>query len=211
MARERSDKRSSRGYRSRSVDRRPLQVSFLIVCEGSKTEPEYFDSFDVPREVVRFEVARGGGDPVQIVLEAVKRQKNAVNDGLPFDQVWCVFDRDDIVEERFNKALRDAEKRRFRVAYSNQAFELWYLLHFDYHNTGMNRSTYEQRLSTKLGRRYRKNDPGMYIDLRSRQETAIAYAAKLLREYDPSDPANDNPSTTVHLLVQELNKHVRSR
>jgi hypothetical protein len=37
----------------------------------------------------------------------------------------------------------------------------------------------------------------------------IVYATNLLATYDPSDPAHDNPSTTVHLLVQELNKHAR--
>lgn len=211
MSRRKNDERGGRGYQRRNVNQRQLQVSFLIVCEGSKTEPEYFEAFDVPRDVVRIDVARGGGAPKQIVLEAVKRQKDARQKGMPFDQVWCVFDRDDIGEEDFNTAYREVQKRGFHLAYTNQAFELWYLLHFDYHNTGIGRSTYKQRLTARLGYTYRKNDPGMYAALVSRQQTAINFANKLLEEYDEPDPANDNPSTTVHLLVQELNKHLRPR
>jgi hypothetical protein len=37
------------------------------------------------------------------------------------------------------------------------------------------------------------------------QALAIKHAEKLLASYDPSNPEKDNPSTTVHLLVQALN------
>ena len=211
MARKKSEQRGRHGYQRRIVGRRELAQSFLIVCEGSKTEPEYFEAFQVPRDVVRVQVIGRGGDPIQIVDAAVKHQKQAQKNGIPFDQVWCVFDRDDVNEDRFNQALSDAARRGFRVAYTNQAFELWYLLHFDYHNTGIDRSTYKLRLTAKLGYTYRKNDPGMYATLAGRQKTAISFAVKLLDEYDPADPANDNPSTTVHLLVQELNKYAQCR
>jgi hypothetical protein len=36
----------------------------------------------------------------------------------------------------------------------------------------------------------------------------IGNAERLLAEYDPRDPERDNPSTTVHLLVRELNKSI---
>ena len=45
-----------------------------------------------------------------------------------FDQVWCVFDRDpsrvNNTAQRFNAALRLAEKEDIKVAYSNECFEL---------------------------------------------------------------------------------------
>jgi hypothetical protein len=211
MARKKSDDRSSRGFHSRRVGSRPLPYSFLIVCEGSKTEPEYFEAFPLARGKASIETSRGGGAPGQVVTKAVQRAKQAKSEGTPFDQVWCVFDRDDVDEDDFNRALQEANKRGFRVAYTNQAFELWYLLHYDYHNTGIDRRTYQDRLTEKLGYTYRKNDPGMYATLVARQQTAIRFAEKLLNEYDPCNPANDNPSTTVHWLVQELNAFIRSR
>jgi len=45
----------------------------------------------------------------------------------------------------------------------------------------------------------------MYDELLSKQPAAIKNATKLLDEYFPRNPEADNPSTTVHRLVQELN------
>ena len=52
-----------------------------------------------------------------------------------------------------------------------------------------------------LGRKYQKNDRDIYRELVNRQPDAIRNARQLLAEYDPQKPAEDNPSTTVHLLV----------
>lgn len=41
-------KPSGRGYQSQQVNTREPLPRFLIVCEGEKTEPAYFDGFRVP-------------------------------------------------------------------------------------------------------------------------------------------------------------------
>jgi hypothetical protein len=46
---------------SRRVNVRPLRPRFLIVCEGSRTEPTYFRRFRVNTEVVDLDVV-GLGD-----------------------------------------------------------------------------------------------------------------------------------------------------
>jgi hypothetical protein len=48
----------------------------------------------------------------------------------------------------------------------------------------------------------------MYDKLRERQSIAIRNAEKLLANYDRPNPEQDNPSTTVHLLVQALNMFI---
>jgi len=53
-----------------------------------------------------------------------------------FDEVWCVFDKDDFPDQDFNQAIVLASAKGFRVAYSNQAFEYWLLLHFNDHQGG---------------------------------------------------------------------------
>ncbi len=56
-----------------------------------------------------------------------------------------------------------------------------------------------------LGFTYQK-DSNLYHCLLPYQEQAIRNAARLLEEYDGTDPARNDPSTSVHLLVQELNR-----
>lgn len=108
-----------------------------------------------------------------------------------------------------------ATRKNIRVAYSNEAFELWYLLHFNYHDTGIERARYKALLSKRLQEidptcdEYQKNDPSTYDRLLSRQKKAIQNATRLLAQYDPRRPYDDNPSTTVHLLVQELREYAR--
>ena len=58
-----------------------------------------------------------------------------------------------------------------------------------------------------LKREYKKNDPFIYQELLERQGDAIRNARRLLAEYNPPNPAQDNPSTTVHLLVEALNRY----
>lgn len=47
------------------------------------------------------------------------------------DQLWCVFDCDDNKDSELQAAILYAEKHGYKIAYSNPAFEYWYLLHFE--------------------------------------------------------------------------------
>jgi hypothetical protein len=179
------------------VGTRELRQRFLIVCEGEKTEPNYFKSFRVPGLVVK----GVGENPSRLV-----KTTQEYNQKDEYDQIWCVFDRDDWRTQDFNNAIKKAKTLKFRVAYSNEAFELWYVLHFEFLNTGIPRSQYIQKISSALGQQYQKNSTTIYNDLLNKQDTALKHATKLLSQYDPHEPAKDNPATTVHLLVQELNR-----
>lgn len=198
MARKRAN---SRGYSQRKVNTREVRQRFLIVCEGEKTEPNYFRSFRVPRDVVEIDVQGLGENPSKLVNSAKELQ-----DQEEYDQVWCVFDRDSWPSEDFNNAISNAENQGFSVAYSNEAFELWYVLHFEFLNTGIPRSDYCKKLSFLLNRKYEKNSETIYDELFEKQSIAIRNATNLLKQYNFHFPGKDNPSTTVHLLVQELNK-----
>jgi hypothetical protein len=173
---------------------------FLIVCEGEKTEPNYFRRFPLPPDSI-VDVRGVGANTVSLVKEAMRLSSEA-----KYNQVWCVFDRDSFPPGNFNAAIQMAKANKICVAYSNEAFELWYVLHFDYLNTGVPRSDYMIYLNKKLGHEYHKNSETTYDELHPRQQTAITNAKKLLAQYDRPNPVADNPSTTVHLLVEELNQ-----
>lgn len=190
-----------RSYSARTVETRETYERFLIVCEGEKTEPNYFKSFRVPRDVID---VRGIGDnTIRIVEEAIRlKEKDS------YDQVWCVFDRDSFPSDRFNAAFILSEENDIKIAYSNEAFELWYLLHFNYYDSAISRKQYGDKLSELLGYKYEKNSNSIYDDLLDKQPDAIRNAKKLLLNYNPENPEKDNPSTKVHCLVIELNKFI---
>lgn len=182
----------------RSKNYRPLRKTFLIVCEGERTEPNYFEAFRVPKEVM--DVIGEGDNTISLVRKAITHREEG-----NYDQVWVVMDKDDFPVENFNSALSLARGEGINVAYSNEAFELWYLLHFDFHNTAITRNSYQERLTARLGFRYKKNDSSIYEVLEDKQVIAIQFAAKLLEEYgEDHRPAYDNPATTVHHLVDAL-------
>ncbi len=194
--RELPDKGKPRGRRPN--DARPLRPRFLIVCEGTQTEPNYFRRFRANAEI---EVVGLGQDPVAVVNRAYQEMKQKA-----YAQVWAVFDRDTVPAERFNEALRLAKEYGIKVACSNEAFELWFWLHFDYQDTAVARAAYQAKLTERLGRPYRKNDRQLYDLLLDSQPIAVQNAKRLLASYGPDlNPERANPSTTVHLLVQELN------
>jgi len=189
------------------VEIREPKNRFLIVCEGEKTEPNYFRRFRVPREVVEIRIHGTGYNTMSLVTEALQLREKLGYTGED-DQVWCVFDRDNFRKQQFNDAIQMAQSSRLKVAYSNEAFELWYLLHFDYCDTALHRKQYIVKLSERMGRPYQKNDDEMYDRLIHTQETAILHARRLHGEQTDRAPADANPSTTVYLLVEELRKHM---
>ncbi len=192
--------RQARSYMERRVDTQPIHQRFLIICEGEKTEPNYFECFRAQGLVV--DVEGLGMNTVSLVRKAIELRE--LDD---YNQTWCVFDKDDFPDKNFNDAIVLARRNGIRVAYSNQSFELWYLLHFDYMHSAVTREDYIRILDEKLNRKYEKNSTTIYDDLRERQVTAIKNAKTLLNEYHPPRPAKDDPSTTVHLLVEQLIKY----
>lgn len=196
-------KTTSHRYSARKVNTREIKQRFLIVCEGEKTEPYYFKSFRVP--TVTIDIEGLGFNPSKLVDRATELAKQE-----EYDQIWCVFDRNSWEIQDFKNAIAKAEQKKVKIAYSNEAFELWYILHFEFLNTGISRSSYCDKLTELLECKYQKNSETIYDDLLKRQATAIRNAEKLLAQYNLVDPANNNPSTTVHLLVKQLNQFVKT-
>jgi hypothetical protein len=196
----RGGKRTSRN-RSR-IEQFDFAQTFLIVCEGERTEPNYFRAFRVAGNVRNIRVEGEGYNTLSLVKWAIELAVEG-----EYDQVWCVFDRDSFSPESFNAAQALASQHGLHGTYSNEAFELWYLLHFHFYNTGISRASYCERLGKLLGRNYQKNDLDIYRQLLPHQATAIRNARNLLAHYAPRNPAYDNPSTTVFELVEQMNRY----
>lgn len=192
--------------------------TILIVCEGKNTEPSYFKQFRLSSATIK--PVGEGYNTISLVNRAIQIASQGV-----YEQVWCVFDKDDFSEIDFNNAISVAEANNFGVAYSNQAFEYWIILHFDDHQgVGMHRDEYDQKINNLL-KPYKLTYDGKNskviiesifelldgIDEKTKKERKILAINRAKRNYnnfDHSNPAKEESSTTVFKLVEELLKHV---
>lgn len=214
IARIRQDRREAKAAKKRKENTRERQVRFLIVCEGEKTEPHYFEALiqnhiSAVREVT---VEGEGMATVALVNRTLEikedlERKNAMQ----FDRVWVVFDKDDFND--FNEAIDKARKLGFKSAWTNEAFELWYILHFEYLDTGISRSAYIKKLEEffrqKMGDgkfKYKKGDPAIYAKLQKYGNEALAkrFARKLRTLHVGTNYALHKPCTVIDKLVEEL-------
>ena len=205
--------RKASGHRNGGISRlqgvRAVKQSFLIVCEGECTEPDYFKAFRMTTATIK--VVGQAMNTTSLVAKAISiRDKETANKRY-YDQCWVVFDKDDFPSHDFNEAIRLAESNGFQVAYSNQAFEYWFLLHFNIYRGYIHRNDYEQMLSQQMKVKYSKKGSftnKIYGLLLPYQSEAISRARKILAEFGQTPPSQAVSSTTVFKLVEELNRFI---
>ena len=219
-----TNKRNKRGQ-TPTLDRPETSVGeftrLLIVSEGENTEVSYFNQFQMPN--VRVRAVGTGYNTVSLVRRAEQIRDEEARKCNEYDQVWCVFDKDDFAAEDFNEAIRLAENLfgAGRVAYSNQSFEYWLLLHFlDHQGGAMHRQQYDTRLNECLapysvryeGRKNKRINPDFFelmlaVDPRTRRrriDQAITRAERVFDEYDHRSPTTEESSTTVFRVVKVI-------
>ena len=200
---------------SQKREQKVIRCSVLIVCEGTKTEPNYFEAFAEKQQgVIVYDIeVKGLGRGTKDVVEKAIDLKNKNS----YDRVWAVFDKDEFPAKDFNEAIAMGQKNGIEVAWSNEAFELWYLYHFQNVITGVSRKDYEEKISTAVNASpkykskkkyiYAKKDPNNYkiMTTYGSMDSAIRYAeAKHLEYASDTRYANHNPCTTVYRLVRQL-------
>lgn len=231
---------------TRTADSIPL---FIIFCEDEVSEPVYFKFFETA--LIKVNVIGDQKSKVEHVVKALAHcysedfmERRDDGDYLKQQdtQVWCVFDRDNgqidtkLVSDNvsFNESIAMAERRGLKVAWSNDAFELWILLHFedvDDNEQNRNRETYDNRLTDIFTQMPNKNEDLTRVigikncnykqhfkrekNFRSavrpylipRTYDAINRAKSLQESHyeEANKPYSDQvPSTMVHHLVSEL-------
>jgi hypothetical protein len=177
----------------------------LIVCEGARTEPNYFRKFPANPEVCDgIDIYGTGYNTVSLINEAIRIKNLALQNKEPYIESWCVFDKDDFPIESFKNALKLAGKNQIKCAYSIEAFEIWYMLHYYYYDSAFSRGQYKEKLSELLGDPYLKNSKKMFALLKPRQSRAMQNAQKLYRRQCSRPIGEQNPVTTVFRLVERL-------
>jgi hypothetical protein len=194
-----------RPKRGRAATASRRRRRFLIVCEDAKSSRYYFESFPINQRYVEISVLGTGMNTDTLVQEAIRKKEQADDSRQPYANIWCVFDRDSFPQANYARAFQLAESKNIKVAWANEAFELWYVLHFCYFDSAIGRGDYARKL-LEHGLQY---DRAIYEKLKHLQEAALKNAAKLEKLWNESGkhyPERENPSTGVHKLVERLNE-----
>jgi len=152
----------------RKAARRTINNKVLILCSGL-TEKKYFDHIKrkyndaLVKITVEIEEHKRG-NPIAIVDRAVAERDRYL-------EIWCVFDRDEFPD--FDDAIKKADAYyNISCAFSNEAIEYWFLLHYENLTKALTRKQLNELLQRELGFPYKK-------DLNS--------IARLCRELDKCD------------------------
>jgi hypothetical protein len=110
----------------------------------------YLKKFRYDPTVVKVECFGTGMNTDSIMEEAIKRKKKAISEEATYEHIWVVFDRDSFPGDNFNRAfdlLRNHQHPEITACWSNECFELWYLLHFGFRQTAIGRADISVELS----------------------------------------------------------------
>lgn len=205
-----------RRYARKAQRRKSRQIvcKILIVCEGTKTEPNYFEAFKTFNGgtiVYDIDVRGLGQNTTDVVDKAIELKSKG-----DYDRVWAVFDKDSFSANKFNGAIIKAQNNGIGCAWSNEAFELWYLYHFMNRVTAMSRTEYKRAISEAVNNsshyknrkvyEYAKNDKNNYCIMTTygSMEDAVRFAEAKSHEYTDQRYATHNPCTMVFKLVRQL-------
>lgn len=195
---------------------------FLIICEGVNTEPAYFESFPLGNaDVESYGTGSSKTALVKEVLKIIEFDEDAKS-----KEIWIVFNFDinpsqvEQQKEDYNNAIKLATKNGLKVACSNDAFELWLLLHYQLLDMQWTRHQYYEKLSELWNCNYVKQGKILNFcqqiykrleeDERASQEEAIkrSKCLHLKGEENGETYAERNPHTTIYQLVEELNVYL---
>ena len=198
----------------------PPRKKVLIVCEGKKTEPNYFSSLIANLKLTAAEVKiyNGRGSAPKSVVEFGIEIFEMESD---FDLVFFVFDKDN--HDSYAAALSMVENLKTKGKYkskiigaitSNPCFEVWFLMHFEPYDKPFTSSGGKSPCGNVIAvlrkqacfKNYSKGQRNHFDLLIDRLQIAKKNAAQVLKR---SKEAGDqkhygNPTTLVHELVIAL-------
>ncbi len=205
---------SKRRHRHRRAARtephRPARKRILVLCEGQNTEPQYLRGFQrwCRNPLVEVKVAPHHGVPqalvqraCELVNEARARARRERDDNLTYDEIWCVFDRDE--HPNIQRARQLAADNQIEVALSNPCFELWLLLHFR-ESPGMQEGKDMLRLLRKHLPEYDKRV--RFADYERGYESAAHRAKSLDATARADGEQGRNPTSDVFRLAESIRR-----
>lgn len=193
----------------RKIKNKIESKSVLIALEDTKSSRHYFEKL-IKHKGLNGKVifAEHIGTNPKKVLEAILSHKSSTI----YDKKWIVIDRDSFPRNDFKGTIEEARQKGICVAFSNESYELWILLHFEQVSAYTNRDDLISRLNQifkeKFRKEYSKASADIYNLIIGQQQTAIKNAKRLVTKHI-SDygkiNVEQNPITMIYQLVECLN------
>lgn len=198
---------------ARKSDKLTARNTFYILTNGEQTECNYFRLLKAKHSIYDVKVIFQNDDPIGLVKHALNYVREA-------NQVWCVFDIDYTNDDgRLRPALKTAEDNKIKIAYSNIAFEVWLISHYEKCSKPLEINQLQGELDKLLklnekGYTYSKTDEKLLKKCfipkyKQAIENAKIVYQKRVQECDEKHNSNYpiwkwNSSTTVYKLVEAL-------
>jgi RloB-like protein len=196
---------------SRPVPTRTANKTILIVCEDSKSSPDYFKKFrkKLHLDSVTVEVCgeECGSAPMSVVDFAKEKKLEATSTICDdYDEIFCVVDVDE--HPSLKDAIQKARDNGLKLIISNPCIEYWHILHFERTSKSYtSRTALVSKLKIHLkthGYKFAKSECPFFDLIYPLTETAIKNSKNILHAHwhDPEDLSECDPSTHVHRVVE---------
>jgi len=206
--------RNINDYERKEASKEPRK-SVLIVCEGEKTEPIYFNSLksNLRLAIVEVEIVGEGAAPINVVDRAIElreERKQLARKSITkaaYEVVYCVIDVEaPMPHESLARAIDKAKGNKLDVILSNPCFEYWYILHFRKTSAPFNRSQDAKAALRREHPAYNESDTTIFNVVYPKTSDAIKHSKDVLKEQhnEAEDLRDCNPSTHVHKIVEYL-------
>jgi len=214
----------------------------LFYAEGTKTEPKYVEDMkDIIKQrykmtasdIIIVDERSGGRNTLGLVEYAEIDILGRIDKGEKIDHVWIFYDKDSFDKDSYDNSYHkitsknkseftnddgdscDSNKIRWHALWSNECFELWVLLHFEYSDACLSRMEYIPKIDKILadkqkGLSYAKNISNLYqiLEKYGSIKNAVRWSKKLNNEL-PRISVKSNPSTGIFDLLEFFHSYLQ--
>jgi hypothetical protein len=199
--------------------------TFLVVTEGTVTEPTYFTllrtELQLKAVTVKIQpslssdprhVVNAAADEVKQLAKRARKHLLANDEVSKYDHVWAVIDTDVAVRNGiWNEVVQLAKAKKVKLAHSTPCIEFWLLLHLGYTTRAdlVDGTTSKKAVEVELGHTYSTHkataEEAMKLFL-DKWPDAVRNAEKVRAHHiGAGTPEPANPSTEIDILVRALN------
>lgn len=189
--------------RTRERGNIPLRKTILIYCEG-ETERIYFEQMKMLKRSKMVSVKIKN-----VKRSAIKLASHAYRDASyqPFDEIWIVFDKDDLTDWQLDEVNEFCARHNIHIAYTNEAFELWLLMHFEeiderqvYPRALLNEKMEQHLQVTRYFRN--KGNAEVIAPIALRHEIALMNCIAMMDRGNTE--SRDNPYCNLHEMLHKV-------